>query len=543
MTCERLHFEQIQDILRVLSGPGGKLALSPAQRSVGAVFETRRHELVLAWTGDDPRTRITIEREAAAAGLQVSRRMLANSELLRVIYDNAGRNHVRGGQLDETDKGEPRRLIDQIVSRALNLGASDIHMQVEETHATVAFRVHGDMVPFGERLTRRLGDQLAITLWNMKDASSAADEFRRATYQQCRIEGDFQFGSPAGAETVRAQLRFQSAPMKGDAFKVVMRLQSRAHGIVHRDLQGCGYTPEQRVALEMAAMASDGLVLVSGPVNSGKTVTLGALGQFQVAVYGQRKVIATVEDPIELSIPGACQHPVVGTDGRGFDDAVLSALRQDVNTVILGEIRTASTAAICRKAAETGHLIMSSVHATDAWTTLTRTVKLGIEMDKLGEPGFLRAICNQRLLPSLCSHCALGADQKAGTPLFALQLERMRRTLASAVAWDHLRFKNHEGCARCQGGATGLRLVSEILVPDDTLCVLLQGGELREAREYWCSGELSVSMGLPATNAYASAFALMCSGHACPFDVEHRFGPLHMPRLPERKATLAVVAR
>lgn len=543
MHADRLDLEQLGDVLRLVSGPTAPIRLSSAQMAVGAIVETRRHEFVLAWTGDDQRTRITIEREASAGGFVVSRRVLASSEMLRVLYDHGGREALRGvGQLD-TDKGEPRKLIESVIRAAIELRASDIHIQAEATHTHVAFRVHGDLVPFPTRLTRSHGEQMAITLWNMKDASSAADEFRRASYQQCRIEGDFCIGDEASVETVRAQLRFQSAPMKGDAFKIVLRLQSSGRHAPEFDLSGCGYAHEQRVALEMAAMASDGLVLVSGPVNSGKTVTLGALGQFQVSVYGQRKIIATVEDPIELRIPGACQHPVVGTDGLGFDEAVLSALRQDVNTVILGEIRTSSTASICRKAAETGHLVMSSVHATDAWTTLTRVMALGIDAAKLGEPGFLRTICNQRLLPALCPQCSMSADQRTRNPVFALQVDRLRRVLSGVGNWDLIRFKNHAGCHECRGGAIGLRLVAEVLTPDEMLCSLLQSGDLRAAREYWTSGDLSLRQGLPVGNAYASAFALLFTGQVCPFDTEHRFGPIHVPRNGDRKAQLAVVPK
>lgn len=538
---QRLELDQIQTILRVLSGQGGVVNLSPAQRAVGAIFETRKHEVVLVWTGDDIKTRITIEREAHAVGVRIARKMLASAELIRVIYDNAGRDAARYPVLSDAEKGQPRVLVEHVVARAIALGASDIHLQTEDTHTEVSFRVHGDIVPFAEKLTRSHGEQMAITLWNMKDASSAADEFRKSMYQQCRIEGDFRLGEGSEAETIRAQLRFQSAPMKGDAFKIVMRVQSNYRAADRRDLAGCGYSQDQRAALEMAAMASDGLVLVSGPVNSGKTVTLGALGAFQVAVYGKRKVIATVEDPIELRIQGACQHPVVSIDGKGFDEAVLSALRQDVNTVILGEIRTASTAAICRKAAETGHLIMSSVHATDAWATLTRIIKLGIDIEKLGEPGFLRAICNQRLLPALCPHCAISPERKARNPVFALQLDRIRRTLGSHASWDQLRFKNHDGCEHCSGGATGLKLVAEILVPDETLCESLQMNDMKRAREYWSSGELAAKNNLPPGNAYSSAYTLMLMGQACPFDVEHRFGQIHVPKAHERKAMLAVV--
>lgn len=520
--------DHLHDVLRVLSGSDAPVRLSVHQMNVGAILETRRHEVILAWCGDDMRTRITIEREAAAAGLRIDRRVRARPDLLRVLYDQAGRNLQNTHSAVESDKAEPRLLVDRIISEAIRLGASDIHLQVEETHVTVSYRVHGDLIPWTGSLPRSQGEQIGITLWNMKDASSANDEFRRSTYQQCRIVGDFRVGPSGARETVQAHLRFQSAPMKGDSFKIVLRLQARQNLANRLNLEACGYTEEQRSILELAALSSDGLVLVSGPVNSGKTVTLGALGAFQAQVHGHRKVIATVEDPIELQIDGACQHPVVGTDGRGFDEAVLSALRQDVNTLILGEIRTSSTAAICRKAAETGHLILSSVHATDAWSTLTRIIALGIDSGKLGEPGFLRAICNQRLLPQLCRNCAMTLEEKSRERPFALQVARIRRVLSDHADLARIRCKNMAGCGECSGGAVGLRLVSEILAPDDRFCGLVQSGDLRTAREYWASGELAMSAGLPKGSAYAAAFHLLADGRVCPFDVEHRFGPLRI---------------
>lgn len=529
----------LHDVLRVLSGSEAQIRLSANQMMVGAVLETRRHEFVLAWAGNDMRTRITIEREAAAAGVRIDRRMRARPDLLRVLYDHAGRSALRTPAEPDEGKAEPRRLVDRIISDAIGLGASDIHLQVEETHLNVAFRVHGDLIPWSGRLPRSQGEQIGITLWNMKDASSAADEFRKSTYQQCRIVGDFRVGAPGSEVTVQAQLRYQSAPMKGDSFKIVLRLEARRAAPDRFDLARCGYSPAQRAMLELAAMASDGLVLVSGPVNSGKTVTLGALGAFQVSVHGQRKIIATVEDPIELRIDGACQHPVLGTDGHGFDEAVQSALRQDVNTLILGEIRTASTAAICRKAAETGHLILSSVHATDAWSTLTRIVALGIETEKLGEPGFLRLVCNQRLLPELCPACSMSLDQVSASSPLALQVARIRRLVSGFADVDRIRCKSVSGCPSCRGGAVGLRLVSEILAPDDSFCTRIQAGDLKGARDYWISGELAARAGLPSASAYGSAVDLMANGLVCPFDIEHRFGPLRTPSRHDRHEATA----
>ncbi|AVQ00285.1 hypothetical protein C7S18_23600 (plasmid) [Ahniella affigens] len=521
---------EISTVLRVLTAPGGPVTTNDAQRQHGAIIETREHEVLLVTRPREPKARMAFERDALQAGVKVDRRVEATEEVIRCLYDTAHRSS-RTPLLTEAEKGKPQVLVESIVRKAIELGASDIHIRTEGTHTDVSFRVHGDIIPMADQLTRSQGEQLGITLWNMKDQTSASDEFRPGNYQQCRIEQDFLVSVGDSRRTVRTQLRYQGSPMKAGAFKIVMRVQATQRAGQNRTLPECGYTDDQCTALEAAAMASDGLVLISGPVNSGKTVTLGAIGAFQVAVYGQRKVIATVEDPVELDIPGACQHPVVDkADGRGFDEAVLSALRQDVNTIILGEIRTNSTAGICRKAAETGHLIMSSVHATDAWATLTRITKLGIEIEKIGEPGFLRAICNQRLIPTLCEDCALSWSEKARDPLFTRQLNRVRAVIAKRNNIDRVRFKNHKGCEHCTGGSTGLRLVAEILVPDQHLCDLLQANDLKGAREYWTSGDLSKKAGLGPGNAYSSAFALIETGHACPFDVEHRFGQLYLPK-------------
>lgn len=537
---DRLDFQiaDITSVFQVHSGRSGVVRLSPAQQAVGVLIETRRHEFVLVWDGQDPRMRMSIEREVRLAGMEIARRMTATPEVIRCIYDQESRSTVV--TLTEEMKGEPQILVEKIIQHALEIGASDIHMRAEGTHTDVSFRVNGDIVPYPVQLTRTHGEQMAITLWNMKDQTSATDEFRRGHHQQCRIERDVrvELEGEDSPETLSTQLRYQGSPMKAGAFKLVMRLLGRTSDT--RTLQECGYSTEQCAALEMVATASDGLVLVSGPVNSGKSVTLSAMGTYQVAVYGNRKVIATVEDPIELNIPGACQHPVVGNAADAFDEAVRAVLRQDVNTIILGEIRTDATADICRRAAETGHLVMSSIHATNAWTTLTRINKLGIELDKLGDPGFLRGICNQRLLPMVCQMCSVSGEEKAKNPIFALQIDRIRKTVEKDLPFERLRFKTHKGCPNCNGGTTGLKLVAEILLPDETFCEFLEAGDLKKAREYWTSGDLSLRNGLPPGNAFSSAYTLMAAGLACPFDVEHRFGQLHVPKTHERRH-LAVV--
>ncbi len=208
------------------------------------------------------------------------------------------------------------------------------------------------------------------------------------------------------------------------------------------DLDQLGFTAPQVLMLRQTLAQSQGLILNSGPTGSGKTLTLYSCLNHLMATHLN---ISTIEDPCEIELPGANQVSIHDRIGLSFESALRALMRQDPDVIMIGEIRDNATAEMAIKAAQTGHLVLSSIHTNDAPSTLARLIYMGV-------PGFhvgasLTLVCAQRLLRRLCIHCR-------------------NRTPSPPHIGD--RFPDADwhatqGCERCLGGYTGRIGVFEML--------------------------------------------------------------------------------
>jgi type II secretory ATPase GspE/PulE/Tfp pilus assembly ATPase PilB-like protein len=179
--------------------------------------------------------------------------------------------------------------------------------------------------------------------------------------------------------------------------KLVLRLLDQTP--VQHKLEALGFFKNDLKMLYQASQAPSGLILMVGPTGSGKTTTLYAILN---ALNSQEKNILTIENPVEYHIEGITQVSVKPEQGLGFADTLRAALRQDPDVLLIGEIRDEETANIAVKAALTGHLVLSTLHSSDAVTAIQRLLNLGIAPDLLAET--LTVIVSQRLVRRLCSH-------------------------------------------------------------------------------------------------------------------------------------------
>ncbi len=174
-------------------------------------------------------------------------------------------------------------------------------------------------------------------------------------------------------------VRLSSIPTV-DGEKIVMRVIDSAN--TPKALDQLGYDADTLARLERCLMRPDGLVLVTGPTGSGKTTALyAALDRVRT---GQTNIVS-VEDPVERTVRGVSQVPVNPKAGNTFAAILKSMLRQDPNVIMVGEVRDAEVAHIVGQAAYTGHLVLTSLHTTDAATAITRLMNLGLEPFKIAE--------------------------------------------------------------------------------------------------------------------------------------------------------------
>jgi len=220
-----------------------------------------------------------------------------------------------------------------------------------------------------------------------------------------------------------------------------------------------------------AITSSYGMMLVTGPTGSGKSTTLYSCVN---EVLSPDENITTVEDPVEYQIEGVTQVPVNVKRGLTFSRALRSILRQDPDTVMIGEIRDLETAEIAIKAALTGHRVFSTLHTNDAASTVVRMVDMGIDPYLVASA--TQCIAAQRLSRRLCEDC----KQEAG-PLPAKRLEALGflpEEAKEARLWEPV------GCSRCQGGYRGrFALIETMPLDDEIRRAVVEGASALAIRE------------------------------------------------------------
>ncbi|MEO5883531.1 MAG: type IV-A pilus assembly ATPase PilB [Caldimonas sp.] len=281
------------------------------------------------------------------------------------------------------------RFLQKMLIDAINLRASDLHFEPYEYHYRVRFRVDGEL----REITQ---PPLAI-----KDKLSARIKvISRLDIAEKRVPQDGRMKLKFGSKAI--DFRVSTLPtLFGE--KIVIRILDPAAAKV--GIEALGYEKIEKDRLLKAIARPYGMVLVTGPTGSGKTVSLYTC----LNILNQPGVnISTVEDPAEINLPGVNQVNVNDRSGLTFSVALKSFLRQDPDIIMVGEIRDLETADIAMKAAQTGHMVMSTLHTNDAPTTLTRLSNMGVAAFNIAASVLL--ITAQRLARKLCENCKVPAD-------------------------------------------------------------------------------------------------------------------------------------
>lgn len=295
----------------------------------------------------------------------------------------------KDGDLD-VDDAPVVRFVNKMLVDAINSGASDIHFEPYEKTFRVRFRQDGILheiasppVNIASRLTARL------------KVMSRMNIAERRVPQDGRIKMKL-------SRNRAIDFRVNTCPtLYGE--KVVLRILDPASAQL--GIEALGFEPEQQRLFETAIRKPYGMILVTGPTGSGKTVSLyTALNMLN----DEGVNISTAEDPVEIQVPGINQVNVSTRTGLTFAEALRAFLRQDPDIVMVGEIRDLETAEIAVKAAQTGHLVLSTLHTNDAPQTLTRLANMGIPPFNIASSVIL--IMAQRLARRLCEHCKVADD-------------------------------------------------------------------------------------------------------------------------------------
>lgn len=335
------------------------------------------------------------------------------------------------------DDSPVSRFINQILVDAARKGASDIHFEPYEENYRVRLRCDGILIEIQQpasHLSRRLSARLKIL--------AKLDIAERRLPQDGRIKLRLN-------DELAIDMRVSTLPtLWGE--KIVLRLLDSS--AANLDIDKLGYSEDQKALYLNALKRPQGMILMTGPTGSGKTVSLYT--GLRVLNTTERN-ISTAEDPVEINLCGINQVQVTPKIGFGFAEALRSFLRQDPDVVMVGEIRDLETAEIAIKASQTGHLVLSTLHTNSAAETVTRLSHMGIEPFNLASS--LSLIIAQRLARRLCDHCK-AADNSPD--IF----------LRHSIPNSQIIYKaSSQGCNECNQGYSGRVGIYEVMPFSDQL--------------------------------------------------------------------------
>ena len=327
------------------------------------------------------------------------------------------------------------KLLQSVFDDAAQVRASDIHIEPQDGRLQIRFRIDG-VLHLQTEADLKVATPLALRLKLMADLDIS----------EKRLPQDGRFA--VKVRNQRIDVRISTMPTQyGES--VVMRLLNQGGTNLRLDAIGM---PARLVERFRAIVARpNGLVLVTGPTGSGKTTTLySALAELNSV----EKKLITVEDPVEYRLSGINQVQVNDKIELSFARVLRSALRQDPDIVLVGEMRDQETAQIGLRAAMTGHLVLSTLHTNDAASTPLRLMDMGVPRYMVG--GSLQAVLAQRLVRVICESCTVDYQPAAN------ELEWLRSELKEHAATT--RFFHGKGCSHCNGtGYRGRTGVYELL--------------------------------------------------------------------------------
>lgn len=354
-------------------------------------------------------------------------------------------------------------LVSDMFVEAFDLNASDIHIEPFKDGGVIRYRVDGLL-----RLVTELPLEVFKPVIQRIKAISGLNLANRFVPQDGSVRLQLR--------EQPLDLRISTVPVKGLEKAVIRLLPKKSIA----SIEDIGLTETELAKFRELLGHTNGIFVMTGPTGSGKSTTLYS-GLAHLNTH--ERCLVTVEDPVERDIDGVAQISVNPDQGVTFGAALRSILRQDPDIVLVGEIRDEETAEITLRAAITGHFVMTTLHTSDAITTIYRLVGLGVELPVLADA--LKGVAAQRLVRRLCPACASeqwGSDRT--------QAERYRSLFPDAL------IKVPVGCAQCEHtGYSGRLPIIEIIAVDPVMADAIRSGENAESLRQiaWQQGNRTIS--------------------------------------------------
>lgn len=432
----------------------------------------------------------TFIKDLATADVFVREELVATEEVIAAIYAGKAVAAVKGG-LRESSRaiGNFR----DVIEAAHHYGASDVHFEPREfeNEVEVRFRVNGDLYTY-EKLPKTIVRRALFAAYSdlVQRNTNSGNSFQPSAPQSAMI--------PLVVKTDTVNLRWQSSPLVG-GYDVALRLLDgnfkNYNVLLPKDM---GFEPSQLELIDTLNYVSGGITALTGETGSGKTTTLRALS-YQLPDRDLKKQFA-VNEPSEYPMPWLSDYSIIRrpdeTDeeaNRKYAEVIRTLMRQDPDDLTIGEVRDKVVMGLVAELALTGHPVRFSLHAGDIIAAIMRMAggRLQLPIDELASEGFINAVGNQKLIPTLCEHCKIPAEDV----MPQADLEVLRRKFG--LDTSKMACRNMEGCVHCRlvglttrsgkvaGGTKRQSVVAELYRPTPEFLERVSHKDWAGARQVW----------------------------------------------------------
>jgi len=427
-------------------------------------------------------------------GFDFTKKGVSLSEIVDLTRHASQTNTLETSELNTFAQSELKKIFNE----AAHLNASDIHLTIIDEVARLEFRLNGKIRKERE-LPATLGKAISNIAYNMAGTNVDGTALDVKDYQGGRISAEAHL--PKGITAMRLQF----VPLDGDGNSyMIIRLLS-AKGKIDPSLKNLGFSEIALENLDYLRKCASGIIVISGPTGHGKSTTLQRTMLNTVSECKGEKNILTIEDPPEYPIPGVKQIPITLGEKKSDDEdydklrsrlfgkAIRAALRSDPDIIMIGEIRDEAAAGLAIKAAISGHLVWTTLHANSAMSCLIRLGDLGVQNFFLGDASVFRGLTHQRLVSLSCPKCAVSLSEamksddeelKIRAQKASLRITRSRYFNDNNYNLDKVKISSHtHSCDECY--KAGRTVVAEVLVPDQHILSLINNHRNEDAYDYW----------------------------------------------------------
>ncbi len=530
----------------VLTVEEGALKVPAESRNLCALFSSGLW-LVSASHRHSPLV-TSVAQMARRHGYKVDEPRYVTPNIIRQAYVYAGRQAAMG----RLDDNAVRRRVVEMLQKAVDMGANDIHIEASEGRTRVEFRIDGAL-RLWETWTQREGELALSSIYSHSVGQSGATanwQEPQAAMLTSTATGPDSLILPKGVISVRCQW----VPLSDGGRYLDMRLSYDSvhlfgENFIMADVDSLGFSQEQLKVVKSLRAAPGGMRVFAGPVNQGKTTTLRVTLNRRMAETNMQLNCLLVEDPPEGGVLGARQVGVSSSvkdeqREKAFVEIMRCALRLDPDIVMLGEVRDIQTAKFAFRLSLTGRQVYTTTHVYSALAVPQRLRDIGLEPYLVYDHHLLRGMICQRLLRGLCPSCRIPiADAVSELGLHYKEL--IRRTRAGLALMDASRsvgpgdvydrlsepdmsqvyVANPDGCASCFKGRAGRTICAEVIETDQKIMELLLDNRLEDASRYWLS-----PTGLNGVTMLWHSLEKIRRGEVSPEDAEFEVGILARER-------------